>query len=442
MFYGWKLLAALSFIYFLAIGTTFYGFGVVLPPMLKDLAWTRAQAATGFSILTMALGFAGPFVAILIRKISTRMTVFVGGLLSASGALLVYMMPTESSFTVNLGFTIIDDRLLLFYVGAGLLLGLGMAMQTVIPGTQLVSSWFVKRRALAIGLFMASGGLGAFVAAPAYSVLIETTGSWRIVWVVMAGAAVLAGLIGFAMIKENPAEIGDFPDGIDPATVDDTSEVEAVAAMPSKVHKTTDNWDVSTALRTASFWSIVAGATIAVFGTMIVNSQLILHLTDIGITATMAASALGLQGLLNTGGRLISGFVGDRIDPKKLLITGLVIETIGILILSHATTPLLVYSFAVAFGLGYGLCVVAYASLIANYFGSTNYASLMATRGVVVTAVGAAAPIAAGVVSDTYNSYVPAFYGFACIAAVGVVGIMVFMKPPELVLDPAPEMST
>ena len=439
MFYGWKLLAALSFIYFLAIGTTFYGFGVVLPPMLKDLAWSRAQAATGFSILTMALGFAGPLVAILIRKISTRMTVFIGGLLSASGALLVYTMPTEASFTLDLGFTVIDDRLLLFYVGAGLLLGLGMAMQTVIPGTQLVSSWFVKRRAFAIGLFMASGGLGAFVAAPAYSMLIESTNSWRIVWVVMAAAAVFAGLIGFAMIKENPAEIGDYPDGIDP-NVEDSRDDDATPVVPSNVHKTTDNWDVSEALKTASFWSIVAGATIAVFGTMIVNSQLVLHLTDIGVTATMAASALGLQGLLNTGGRLISGFVGDRIDPKKLLIVGLTVETLGILILSHATTPVLVYSFAVAFGLGYGLCVVAYASLIANYFGSTNYASLMATRGVVVTAVGAVAPIAAGMVSDTYNSYVPAFYGFACIAVVGVIGIVIFMKPPVLVVDATPEM--
>lgn len=441
MFYGWKLLAALSFIYFLAIGTTFYGFGVVLPPMLKELAWSRAQAATGFSILTMALGFAGPLVAILIRKFSTALTVFIGGLLTASGAILIYFVPSESSFTVNLLFTTIDDRLLIFYVGAGLLMGLGMAMQTVIPGTQLVSNWFVQKRALAIGLFMASGGLGAFVAAPAYSALIEATGNWRLVWVVMAGAAVFAGFLGLMMIKETPDSIGQHPDGIDPSAPPETTAEETLKA-PSKVFKTTDNWEVPAALRTTSFWGVVVGATVAVFGTMIVNSQLILHLTDIGVTATMAASALGLQGLLSTGGRLISGFVGDRIDPKNLLLAGLIGETIGILLLSNATTPLLVYSFAVIFGLGYGLCVVAYASLIANYFGAGNYASLMATRGVVVTAAGAFAPIAAGYVSDTYDSYVPAFYGYACIAVIAIIGIAVFMKPPVLVRDSMPEAAS
>lgn len=51
----------------------------------------------------------------------------------------------------------------------------------------LVTKWFAHKCSLAMGIFMAAGEVGAFMAAP-MSVLIESTGEWRFIWSVMGGA--------------------------------------------------------------------------------------------------------------------------------------------------------------------------------------------------------------------------------------------------------------
>ena len=43
-FYGWRLLAALSVIYFLSIGTLYYGLSITLPEFITTFGWSRAEA--------------------------------------------------------------------------------------------------------------------------------------------------------------------------------------------------------------------------------------------------------------------------------------------------------------------------------------------------------------------------------------------------------------
>lgn len=62
MFYGWILLAALSLIYFLSLGSIYYGFSVVIPEVVASMGWSRTEVSAGFSIINLMLGCA-PFVA-------------------------------------------------------------------------------------------------------------------------------------------------------------------------------------------------------------------------------------------------------------------------------------------------------------------------------------------------------------------------------------------
>ncbi len=218
MFYGWRLLGVLSFIYFMSIGIVFYGFAVTLPEIIATFGWSRGQASTGFAITGAALGLSGPLVAAMITRIGTRLTIFAGGFVTASGALLTY-------FTTSL---------VQFYISAGLLLGLGMAMQTIIPGTQLVSNWFARRRALAIGLFMASGGLGGGLVPPLTAYAIEATGSWRVIWLAMAAGALFSSFLALVFVKERPADLGQQVDG---ATPDAAGSLRS-NTQPARVYQT------------------------------------------------------------------------------------------------------------------------------------------------------------------------------------------------------------
>lgn len=405
-FYGWKLLTGLSLIYFFAVGSTFYGVGVVLPPMLKELGWSRTEASTGFALLTVVYGMSGPLVAILIRRIGVRLTMVSGGLVTFCGGLITYSTET----------------ILQFYLGVGLLMGLGMAMQTVIPATLLVTNWFVRRRSLAMGIFMAAGGVGAFMAAP-LSMLIEWTGEWRFIWLIMGLAAILASLIAACLVKANPSDIGQYPDGV-PPVLDENGDIQR---SNQRVYQTPVDWQFKKALRNISFWYIIIGSTVAVLGTTIINSQLVLHITDIGLSSLLAGTALGLQGFMGALGRLASGGLGDKYDPKKILSIGLLGESLGVFLLAKAGTPFLIYLSLIIFGLGFGLTVVATSTLIANFYGVRSNAGLMAIRGMVVTLFAASGPVGAAYVADTTNSYALAFYLYAALA--GIVSLLILSMP-------------
>ena len=409
-FYGWTLLAVLSTIYFLIIGTSFYGFGVALAPMIESMGWSRTEAAIGYSIFALSMGIIGPLIALFIQRFSTRLCIFVGGMLTVTGAMLTFYA----------------ESLTQYYIGAGAFMGIGVAMQSFLPCSQLVATWFVKKRALGMGLLMASGGLGAFVVAPAFSWLLTETGNWRYLWLVIAICGALAAVLAVIFVRENPADIGQFPDGIDPDAEKSEEELEAADAAPVVIHR---DWKVGEVIRTYAFWIIVLVATVVMASVNMVNSQVVLHLTDMGLTATFAASALGIQGFLSTGGRLLAGSLGDRFDPRKILVVGLFCLLVGILILSIANTTVLSYLFASLFGLGFGMAVVAYSTLLANYFGSLYFAQIVSVLGFVSTIIGASVPVLAGFAYDWLGSYIVVFLIISAFAFVSMV-LSIIMRPP------------
>lgn len=409
MYYGWKLLGALGTIYFLSIGTVFYGFAVTLPEMTTTFGWSRSEVGFGFSLATLSMGLSGPLIAWVISRRGARFAIVLGGLVAATGA-------------VNMFFT---DALLQFYITAPLL-GIGIGLQTIIPGTQLVSDWFRKRRAIAIGLFMASGGLGRAIITPLFALIIEATGDWRLIWLIMACCTVLASFLAFLMVRNSPEDMGLRVDG-----VEETEQIEGQEPVSSnsKVFQTKVEWALIPAIKTSSFWMLVGCSAIAVMGGSLINSQGLLHMGDIGLDKVTAASAIGLIGFLSTGGRLVSGALGDYLEPKYLMGLGLAMLLVGMLLLTYATTPLAMYTFACIFGLGNGLAVVTTPTIMANYFGSLNYASLYAVRGLSTTFLSAIVPVTAGYVFDRFHSYNLVFLGYVGLAAFAIV-LVLLLRPP------------
>ncbi len=408
MFYGWVILAALSGIYFFAVGTVVYGFSVIIPDMITAMNWTRSEASLGYSILAFVLGMSGPVAAYCINRFGARVTMTAGGLIGVSGAVCSYFMST----------------LIQYYIFIGIV-ALGLALLSIVPGLHILAHWFARKRSLAIGIFMSMGGLGAFFAAPAISLMVQTTGNWRNAWLVMAATMLIGTLIAAIFVRETPAHSGTFVDGIDPSTISAGNAVQ----KPNQVHQSTISWEIKDALRTVPYWIIVATVSAVVFGHGVVNSQGVLHLRDLGITPVTAASAIGIIGMLGAAGRLFTGILGDRIDPRYLLAFGLLAELVGIVLLIFADNVVMVYTFAVIFGAGNGMAIVAGPALLANYFGNRNYASLIAIRGLIVTPVSALGPIVAGRTFDLTGSYTSVFLSIAVIGLIPILVLLV-MRPP------------
>ncbi len=410
MYYGWILLPTIGFIYMACVGAAFYGLSVMMPAMIEDFGWTRAEATTGFAILSLLVGFAGPPVTALMKKISPRLTIIIGGFIGAAGAYILS----------------ICESLPVYYMGAAVL-ACGMTMQAVLPGIQLVTQWFHRRRSLALGIFMASGGLGGVVGAPSFTWLIQWFGDWRPVWLFVGGVSLLGTLLSWLVIRNHPEDVGQRIDGIDKESADDENTNDQRA---SGVYKTNRDWTVKEAFRDPTYWIILVSGSLAVTGQMIVTSQLVLHVKDIGMTAIIAATALGIQGLFTTSGRFISGLLGDyAIEPRTLFLLGMACEFIGLFLLTGATSVFALYTSVVFFGLGFGLGLVGATTMLANYYGAINTPTLLSYRILLGTVLGSIGIITAGYCGDIYGGYTEVFYGFSVFLFVATLLVLLIKIP-------------
>ncbi len=408
MFYGWTILAALCAIYFLSMGAVFYGFSANMPEMIRGTGWTRAEASLGFSILLLIMGLSGLLAAFFIRRIGARWTMVAGGLVGAAGALGCYFMTSLAHYYFSIG-----------------TVALGMALLGNVPGMQVLTSWFARKRALAIGLFMSMGGMGAFVAAPAVAKLVQTTGNWRDAWLAMAMASLTGAGIAGAIIRNHPSAKGSFVDGIDPAIAAETPGI----SRTRRVHQTRTSWQTRHALRTWPFWIVASAAAATVFGGVTFNSQSGYHLRDLGLAPVSAASAIGVFGMFAAMGSWLAGYLGDKFDPRFMLSGGLAMQSAALIMLINANTPALAFTLAAIFGAGNGVALAAAPALQANFYGPENYAALFSIHALCVTGSGTLAPMLAGAVYDSAGSYT---FLFAAIAMFGLapVALAFWMRPP------------
>lgn len=409
MFYGWVILAALSSIYFLAVSTVIYGLSIIIPDMVKDTGWLRSQASLGFSIIVLSLGLLGPVAAIVLHRIGARLMMGIGGVIAMLGAVANF-------YTTSL----------IHYYLIVLIMAVGIAMLGGVACTHTLANWFARKRALALGVFMSTGGVGAFIAAPAISYLVQTTGNWRHAWLVMGCTTLLGSIIAVLFVRNNPLDKGTFIDGIDPALAADNPEV----APASLVYQTDVSWEVKEAILTLPFWITIFAAAAAVFGFLAVNTQGVMHLSAMGISQITAASAIGIAGLLGAGGRLLSGYLGDRLDPRYLLSGGLVVELVAIVMLIYADSVLMAYVCAILLGAGNGIAIVASPALVANYYGGKNYAGMIGIHGLVVIVLGASGPVVASHVYEAVGSYTPVFLTFSALSLIPAL-LTLWMRPPR-----------
>lgn len=399
---AWRILIAACAIYFLNVGAIYYGLSVMLKPLIQDLGWTRAQGTSGYTVFMLSMGLLGPLVAVLIERIDIRNTVLLGSVAILLGAAVGYFTAGLTQFYLALA-----------------LLGFGATAVTFIPMSQLIARWFTHNRGMGLGILITSAGLGAFVMTPFFAWVLERTGDWRPLFAIMGASVPVTVLLTLAILRNRPPLAESAP----------AAGAGAPPVRPSRVYQSQVDWELMAALRTRALWIIVAGFGMGVLGLNLVNSQAVLHLTDQGIGTLVAGAAIGTMGLLSVGGRLGGGILGDRVEPRLLLALGLLCQAAGMLVLLSVDRDLLVYGFALLFGVGFGLGMVTGPLMLANYFGAGSFARINAATGVVTMGVTAFGPAIAGHASDVLGSYTLVFGAFSAVA-VALALPLVLLKPP------------
>jgi MFS family permease len=407
----WFLVAAFSLLLFLITAATYSSLGVVIPAMVPELGWSWEHAFLGFSILGVFTGLSSWLPALLIRRIGVRGTVLAGVAVMAGGLVCLSRV----------------HALPIYFLGTALC-GVGFQMAALIPGTHVLSAIF-RRRALPFGIYFTFGALGG-VAGPwmVVTILGATHNDWRLYWALQAAVVGLVGLL-CAVAVGGQRWLEQAGAALDAVLDAEAKTANASSAKPPRVYHTDHEWSVRDAVRTPQFFVLLAAYFSHLLAGISAASLAQAHLTQLGVAGAVAAGMLSLEGLMQVVARLGGGAIGDRIDPRWLLVFAQGLLVVGLLALARADTPLLLTLYAVGVGVGFGLTVLAVSLLLLNYFGRRNNVELFSLT-CLVGAVSAAGPFIGGAMRDRLGTFAPTFQLFAAVTAVVFVAAL-FMRPPK-----------
>jgi len=405
--YAW-VVAAVTFVVLLGSSGFRSTPGVLIVPLEEAFGWSRATISLAVSVNLVLFGLSGPFAAAAMVRFGVRRVVLVGLLGVAAGSGLTVWMTAPW-------------QLVLLW---GLVVGLGTGSMAAVLAATVATRWFVARRGLVTGALTASGATGQLVFLPLLAHLTVDHG-WRWASVAVAVGALAVVPLVLLFLRDSPAAIGVRPYGaapnapIAPPTPPANPVRTALRALAEASHR-------------LSFWLLAGSFAICGASTNgLIGTHLIPAGHDHGIPETTAAGLLALIGIFDVAGTLASGWLTDRVDPRRLLLWYYGLRGIALLVLSPALSSggLGLFGFVLIYGLDWVATVPPTVALTNEVFGRE--------RGPVVFGwvfaahqVGAAlAAWAAAAIRSATGAYLLAFVLAAALCAVAATITQVVRRP-------------
>ncbi len=389
LFYGYIVVVA-AFFAMVALYSTRAVFGVFFKPILADFDWTRAMISGVVSVSMIIQG---------------SLAVVMGGLTDRFGPRVVL---TLSSCLVGLGYLLMAQTgsLWQLYLSYGLILGVGMG-GVMVPLLSTVARWFVTRRNLMSGIVVTGIGIGGLITPPLADWLIAAY-DWRVACAALGGAVLVIGVVAAQALRRNPARMGQssrpMSKGGEPRTL------SAPEGIPFKE-----------AAKTGQFWLSVAIYLCQGYCLFSIMVHIVPHATDLGISATGAATILAAMGGAGIIGNLVLGGVGDRIGNKMVCVIGSILTVASLFWLISITEFWMFILFAIILNFAVGGITTAESPLVATLFGMRSHGMILGMVSFGFTIGGALGPFLTGYIFDGTGSYQLAFVVCAAIGTVGLI---------------------
>lgn len=370
-FYGWFVVGA-CFATTFTLGEAMWTYGIFFKPLQNEFGWSRAVVSSGYTVFLIGYAISAITAGRLADRYNPRPILFVSALLAGIGTSLCSQVQGISQL-----------RVFLFIAGLG-------AGATFSVPTSVVQRWFYRRRnaGLALAIVVAGVGIGALAFAPLINYLILSYG-WR-------NTYLIAGILYFLIIAVSSLVIKPSP--VKPKT---TSADQG--ALPNSV--SIPMWTTAKALTAPSFVGVAFVTVTAILAFQILMVHLVPHATDAGISPTVSAAALGLLGGLSVPGRIISGFMAERIRWQVILglsCFGMALSLLWLLFLEEVW---MLYCFVSFYGFCHGLRVPANFGILGDFFGMRSLGELIGIVTAIGMIIGAFSPYIVGFVFDAVGSY-------------------------------------
>jgi MFS family permease len=160
------------------------------------------------------------------------------------------------------------------------------------------------------------------------------------------------------------------------------------------------------------FWLLFISRIAAACGTTVIVTHQVAHVADVGFSKFLAASVFGLAGITSSFGRVIFGFIADRLSKQAAYTVNIAMTVIGVgalMILRDPSQAWLLYVYVIFFGIGFGSRAVIFSALTADIFSGKGFGSILGYSTVAVGVGGALGSYLGGAFHDWTGSYLASF---------------------------------
>ncbi len=367
---GWKILTAgMLGVMCGASPLPFNTIGFVLGPLHQEFGWSFATISAGVTTFGITAGLLAPVIGAAVDRFGVRRI--------ALGSLLAFAL-------VFAAIGLIPGSLFAWF-GLWFLIGLVGMGSTPVTWSRAINMWFYRSRGLALGLLLVGTSLAALIV-PKVAVWAIAEWGWRVMYPVVALFPLLLALpLGLAWFREpepaeRPAEIG--------------AGTSLVGVSFGEAARDRRFWTI---------WASIALVALAYGGAHIHMPEII---KQHGLTAAEGAGIMGMIGLALLSGRIVTGWLLDRIWAPFVCLPILSIPAIACWWLMGNSTPeTMVWASAFLLGFAAGAESDLIAYLASRYFGLAHYGKIYGMLYMPFGIFSAISPMLYGRIRDTTGSY-------------------------------------
>jgi len=378
-------IAATAFLsLFSLVGIMFYGLPFFYDFWIKEFEWTRATITSGPAIGKVIVGPIFGFIAgWVIDRYGPRRLMLTGIVLGGLALVGLSVMTSLWQFYI-------------FY----LFNALGYLFGGPLPNQVLISRWFDSSRGKIMGIAYLGIGVGGMLV-PQIAKLLNMNFGWRggLLWLGIIMIAIAFPMAWF--VKENPA------------------------ATPTAAKPEDPKVPFSTILKRNSFYLLLIGSMCSIGAVAGTSQNLKLFLSiDLKYSQQEAANVMSIVLGASIIGRLLMGWLADKIQKKYVMLLIYVLVAASIPLLFAAHTNGVIYLFAFFFGMALGGDYMIIPLMAAELFGVKVMGRVM---GIIIAADGlgeALAPMLAAWFRDISGSYANGFSALIMLAVIGTIAIL------------------
>lgn len=402
LFYGWVIVGVSFLTQFLIAGSIFYSLAIVLTDLADEFSGGQRAPILGLQLAAgISTAVMGPFI----------------GRLAGSGRIRGLMVVGAAS--TGLGLIALAHATTLWQLGLifGTLLAFGGNTLSGITASTLVVNWFEERRAIALGVSQLGSSVGGMVLAPVFASIVAASG-WRGAYELM-GYVLLGAVVLIAwLVVGRPEDQGELPDG-KPAPPGEGPLPGAAAEGDSKF-RTLD------ALKEKNLWLIVLATGFSFMATTAILNNIVAYGTDAGFSTASAAWLVSVAAGGAAAGKLVFGWLSDRIGPSSAFAISLSAEALGLVALTAGEGYGVVVGLVFFTGVAFGGTLPLSSAILAACFGREKFGPMMGLMFPLAIPLQLSGPIYAGWIYDSTGSYDLAFWSFAVvlILAAGLVRLV------------------